>query len=128
MNVTGRVAEFVPSAVYATMNTRAISSPSALRSGSVPARTVYASARPPTVTVWCVTDGAGSLPGAGAGVGAGAAAGAAVAAGAGSSSASAAAGNKAHPNAAATTAARLRILTEPAVRRSAPQRPSTSSG
>src|SRR5947209_2725777 len=59
-NVTGRVRALSPSAVYATENTRAISSLFASRSAVVPARAVYAIARPPIVTVWCVPAGGGS--------------------------------------------------------------------
>jgi hypothetical protein len=93
-NVTGRVRGSLPSSVYATVKTRAISSPSAFRIGIVPARAVYASGFPPTVTVWCVTDGAGSA----------AAAGRAVATTAHASSG------------ASTNAANLRIVTERRVR------------
>src|ERR1700716_1409455 len=59
-NVTGRVRALSPSAGYAAENTRGISPSFASRSAIVPARAVYAIARPPTVTVWCVTAGAGS--------------------------------------------------------------------
>ena len=55
----------MPSAVYETAKKRAISSPSALRSTLVPARAVYASGLPPTVTAWCVTAGGGSAATAG---------------------------------------------------------------
>jgi hypothetical protein len=88
-NVTGRVRGSAPSAVYETAKTRAISSPSALRSTLVPARAVYATAFPPSVIEWCVTAGAGSA---------------------------ATAGRTAEPkhtsSAAAATAANLRIFTE----------------
>src|ERR1700685_4197417 len=53
-NVTGRLRLSAPPSVYATENPCAVASPAASRSGIDPARAVYASVRPPTVTVWCV--------------------------------------------------------------------------
>src|SRR6202035_2467033 len=63
--VTGRVRASAPSIVYETANTRAISSPSALRSGVVPAFAVYAISRPPIAIAWCVTTAGGSAAAAG---------------------------------------------------------------